>query len=471
MRKPFLALLLVAGCGLGAAPPETRACAAKPGTRCVVAGPEYGAGPIRSALLGRGYRELWTEPVEVPVLDLERAGDLRPVEVLGHVQSRSLALAAADGRAFTFRSADKDASRLVTGPLRLVPGAVRAYRDQTSAGFPAAPIVAAPIARAAGVLESDVRLGVMPDDPRLEAFGAEFAGRLGTLEEYATPAADGRAGTFGAREIVETSELWERLERDPAERVDTPAYLRARLVDLVLGDVDRHAGQWRWARLEPEGAWLPIAQDRDLAFVRFGGALLRVSRPWFPLIVSFGEGFEPRAMGHQSRSSDRRLLGNLDRAAWRRETAAVQARLEPRVIDEAVARLPTRWRELEGARLTATLRWRVDHLEAGADGLYELLAERVEVWGTGAPEELTARPLDDGRLEVSVTAVGAGRPRYRRILEPSETDAVRVCDFDAADRLVLGAAAEHPIEIRTQESCEMLPPTIAPGAKDSEGGA
>ena len=78
-----------------------------------------------------------------------------------------------------------------------------------------------------------------------------------------------------------------RLDRDPAERVDAAAYLRARLVDLVIGDVDRHPGNWRWARLDPDGPWLPVAEDRDLAFARFGGVLVGAARPVYPVLASY----------------------------------------------------------------------------------------------------------------------------------------------------------------------------------------
>jgi hypothetical protein len=465
MTRLALLALLLAACAPAGGPDEEAACAARPGTRCVVAG-QYAAGPLHAALLGRGYRELWTAPVEVPVLDLDSEGGLRAVEVLGHVQSRSLALAAADGRAFTFRCADKDASQLVTGPLRHLPGIVPSYRDQTAAGLPAAPVVAAPLARAAGVLQSEPRLGVMPDDPRLGSIGAEFAGRLGTLEEYPTPAAGGRPGTFGALEIVDTDELWERLASGPRERVAARAYLRARLVDLVLGDVDRHPGQWRWARLEPGGPWHPIAEDRDLAFVRFGGLMVRVSKPWFPLLASFDGDFQVGSLAHQARGTDTRLLAPLDRAAWKQEVAAVQARVTPRVVDDALARMPARWRELEGDRLGAALRRRVSSLSVGAEGLYARLAEQVEVWGTRAEEEVRARSLADGRLELSVTAAGAAAPHFQRVLDPAETEAVRLCGFGANDRLLLEAAAEHRIEVQPARRCEPPPTTIAPGAED-----
>ena len=48
----------------------------EPEMRTVVAGPEYAAGGAKQRWLGKGYRDIWTMPVELPVLDLKtEAGD------------------------------------------------------------------------------------------------------------------------------------------------------------------------------------------------------------------------------------------------------------------------------------------------------------------------------------------------------------------------------------------------------------
>ncbi len=60
-------------------------------TEQVAAGPQYRAGAVKRALLGRSYRELWTTPATVPVLDLATfAGGLTPTETGGGNQTLSL---------------------------------------------------------------------------------------------------------------------------------------------------------------------------------------------------------------------------------------------------------------------------------------------------------------------------------------------------------------------------------------------
>ena len=96
---------------LGAGP---AAGAQAPSRQTVVAGRDYKAGGFTRLWLGDDYRELWATPVSVEVLDLgKEAGGLKPVRRVGGQQTKGLALAGADGRSYTFRGLDKDASHLL----------------------------------------------------------------------------------------------------------------------------------------------------------------------------------------------------------------------------------------------------------------------------------------------------------------------------------------------------------------------
>jgi hypothetical protein len=425
-------------------------CSAPPGSRCIVANPHYAAGPGYRTFFGSGYREVWTTPVAIPLLDLDRtAGGLRPVKRVGSLQSQGLALAGADGRAYTFRSSDKDNARVLSGALQAVPELSSAYRDQASAAHPGAPVVVGPLAAAAGVLQPSPRLVVMPDDPRLGEF-ADFANRLGTFEEFPTPAEGGRKGTFGALEIIDSEELWQRLDRDPAERVDARAYLRARLFDFVIGDVDRHPRQWRWARLEPGGAWQPVAEDRDFAFSRFGGLAIATARPFRPLLAYYDEEFRVEALLRQAVGTDPRLLAPLPREVWREEVAELKRRLTPERIAAAVRELPETWRRQTGAELAGLLAKRVATLEKGADAFYAIEAEDVEIHATAAPETVTVLDVGEGAVEIAVSAAGETVPHFRRRFAAAETGVVRLCGFDGRDRV---ASLEAAIDVERLDVC------------------
>ena len=106
---------------------------------------------------------------------------------------------------------------------------------------------------AAGVLHVTPDLYLMPDNPFLGEFRARFAARLGQLEERPDEAEDKTLDFAGADEVEGIEEFLDDLEDDPRDRVDSRAYLAARLMDLFLGDSDRHADQWRCARFDQPG--------------------------------------------------------------------------------------------------------------------------------------------------------------------------------------------------------------------------
>ncbi|MDL1892514.1 hypothetical protein FBQ87_06440, partial [Sphingobacteriales bacterium CHB3] len=75
----------------------------------VIPGPEYKAGWLHEALFGKHYRDIWTSPAKVKVLDLETfAGGLTPIKQGGGFQTKSLRFQGKDGRQYAFRSTNKD---------------------------------------------------------------------------------------------------------------------------------------------------------------------------------------------------------------------------------------------------------------------------------------------------------------------------------------------------------------------------
>src|SRR5436190_897518 len=64
-------------------------------------GPEYRAGWLHRLVLGAHWREAWTTPLKIPVLDLRTfAGGLKPVRRGGGMQTKSLRFLGKDGREY-----------------------------------------------------------------------------------------------------------------------------------------------------------------------------------------------------------------------------------------------------------------------------------------------------------------------------------------------------------------------------------
>jgi len=342
----------------------------------VVAGAQYAAGAAHRFLFGSGWRRLWTARVRVPVLDLRRTGGgLRPLARGGGFQTSSLELASADGREFRFRSVDKNPSQALPSRYRW-PGVVGAVRDQTSALHPAGTLVAASLAGAAGVPHLLPHLVVMPDDPALGPFRAEFAGMLGVLEERPVPGADGTADGFGFRKVMDTDSLLATLGTRESGRIDAREYVAARLLDLYLNDWDRHAGNWLWGTRDPEPprTWLAIPKDRDQAFASYDGVMLAVARLFAPKLVPFTDDYRLPGLTVNAKALDARIARGLPRAVWDSIASAMAGRLSDGAIERALRQMPEPYYRLSRDELTARLRARRARLPAAAHAWATMLA-------------------------------------------------------------------------------------------------
>jgi hypothetical protein len=392
-------------------------------------GPGYRASGLHSLLFGKEYRSLWTTPVSVPVLDLRTfAGGLRPVSKGGGQQTKSLLLAAPNGREFFFRSVDKDPSATLPPELR---GTVAAsiVRDQTSSALPTALLVVDRLLTAAGILHPKAYFVVLPPNG-LGEFQSDFGGIMGFLEERVGGSKDPAAHWGGATEIITSDSLFSRVQRGTTDKVDARAFLTARLFDVLIGDWDRHSGQWSWARFgeTTPRRWVPIPTDRDQAMVKYDGALLTVARQTSPQLVNFGPKYSymPGATWN-GRNLDRRFLSELDWPVWESVVGSLRAALTDSVIDDAVRALPPQHYALRGQTLARDLKSRRDHLLEAAEKYYRQLGKQVDVYATDAGDRARLSRGPGGEVELTLSSDSAeGEPYFRRQFDPKVTKEVRV---------------------------------------------
>ena len=418
---------------------------AGPDSVTITPGPEYAAGAVHEFFLGANYRIFWTTPIRVPVLNLRTfAGGLEPKKKGGGMQTVSLRFEGKDGEEYAFRSVDKWAH--LPGPLH---GnlAKQLITDQISSIHPAAALVVAPLLEAAGVLHATPQLAVMPDDTILGEFRKEFAGKLGQLELVPKKTEHGE-GFAGAREIIDSDSLRTLLDRDGREHIDARALLKARLMDMYVNDIDRHPGQWRWARMKKDdkAAWVPIPHDRDQAFVAYHGAVLRAAHLALPNIVEFNGDISVPGLTYNSIHMDRRLLSGLERPVWDSIASELTAKLTDAAIDSAVRVMPAEYQWWAPA-LTATLRLRRAHLQAAATTFYLYLAKIVDVHGTDAADRLRVSRVADGLVRVKLETMD-GVTYYNRVFDSRETREVRVYLHGGNDSAVVDGDVRRSISVK-----------------------
>ncbi|HEX4381857.1 MAG TPA: hypothetical protein VH083_02870 [Myxococcales bacterium] len=427
----FLAIVILAGA----------ARAEPPRVETVKLGERYGAGWLQRFFLGAHWRDAWTTPIEVPVLDLDTFdGGLKPDRLGGGLETNNLHFKSGNGHTWAMRSVDKDPTRVFDEATRKsFVGDI--YQDETSTAYPVGALVLPPLLEAAGVLHVTPLLVKLPDDPRLGDF-RKFAGMIGLIEER------GEKRMEGVNKVEDTISLFERIETRTDERIDARAYLRARLIDILVGDWDRHIDQWRWVRVE-DGSWRPVPRDRDQAFSKFDGLIPSVAEYYVPQLTTFGSRHPPVAkVTFSGRYTDRRFLVSLDGAAFDEVAREVTSKVTDAVISEAVHRIPAPLYAQSGASLEQALRARRDELPETAKDFYRLLAHEVDVRGTSGVEEFKLQRNADGSVQVTVVSAAAPGPLFQRVFKPGETSEIRLYTMGGADRVSVTGEAGPAIFVR-----------------------
>ena len=454
----LLGALAMGGCAGPAAGPPPATWAADSATVRVAPGPQYARGAVWRAFFGAHYRAWWNTPVTVPVLRLATAvpGGLVPLQAGGSYQSHTLRLRAPDGRQYVLRSVDKDMSAALPPGWKknLLRGLLK---DQTSATQPYGAYPAAYLAEAAGMLHANPRLVYVGADPGLGKFSAEYGNALYLFEER--PDGDqGAVASFGhSLRVVNSAHMLAALRRRPGGYVPARAFLRARLLDLLLGDWSRREDQWRWASFPQPGrvAYCPVPRDRDQAFFLFDDGLLTRLVSWFapkyqtfrgPIRLENVDGLTATA-----RALDRTLLTGLSPADFRQVADSVRAALDDAVLTRAFAQGPPETRAAIAARFVPMLRARREQLPAVAQRYFELLNQEAWLLGTDQPERFELSGTPGGRLRVRLLARRPGRADsllLDRTFAPPITKTLDLYGFGGDDRFVLRGALPQGIVVR-----------------------
>ncbi|TGE14382.1 hypothetical protein [Hymenobacter elongatus] len=438
------------------------ATATAPDSARVTVGRHYQRKGIHTFFWGKHYRHVWAAPVTLPVLDLGTTvpGGLRAGKMGGGFQSISITVLGLQGRQYALRTLDKD-------PYKTLPKVARKsfllniVRDATSAANPFGAFVVPPLAQAAGVLHTNPRAYyVRPDETGLGASGGLFQGKVVMLEEKY----EGRENltpAFGAaRDLVDSDKMLKERYANPTHQIDQLAFARARLLDIWLGDWDRHEGQWQWAVYEQANRTLyrAVPKDRDQVFYRFNDGVIPwlASRRW---AVRKFRTFKPQyedvgGLVKNASFIDERALSGVNRAQFQQLAQDLQNRLTDEVIDQAMHRFPPAVYALEGTRTAAALRARRANLPKAADTFYRLLAQHVTLAGTDKAERFVVERRTDTTTIVSMYRLVDKDEKaptdtllYQRTFRSAETSRITLHGLEGEDIFEVHGAVTRGIRV------------------------
>ncbi|WP_272974079.1 metallophosphoesterase [Croceibacter atlanticus] len=372
------------------------------------------------SIWGDRYRDVYGANIDVQTVNLDTLyGGMTVDRKGGGHQTRSLRLKTKDGRDFNMRALRKSAVQFlqttafknsyIEEDFKNTIAEDILYDFYTAAhpyGFMAIPT----LSDAIGLYHTNPKLFYVPKQKALGKYNNEYGDEIYMIVERPEENhAD--VESFGKpNDIESTADVYERLRRDEKYKIDEPAYIKARIFDMLVGDWDRHQDQWRWSEFEKEDGthvFQPIPRDRDQVFSNFDGAFFSTLRGLIGFTNQFAEygenvdnvkWFNSAAVG-----LDRSLIQNKGKEEWLAQARYIKENITDEVIEEAFSKMPVEAQELTKESLVKKMKGRRDNIVNITERYYNYVSQLAIITATDKDDYIDITRLEDGKTRVKIT--------------------------------------------------------------------
>ena len=417
---------------------------------------------------GDHYRELYGTKVKAKVAMLDTLyGGLRVVRKGGGHQTRSLRLKDKKDREYNLRALKKSGVQFLQAVLfknNYVEESLKntisedILKDFYTGAHPYIFTVIPDLSDAIDLYHTNPELFYIPKQPALGIYNQEYGDELYMIEERPE---DGHEDleSFGKPDDIEsTADLYERLRRDEKYVLDEPAYIKARLFDMLIGDWDRHQDQWRWAEYDLDNGdhlLRPIPRDRDQAFSDFDGAFLSFLRKTLSFANQFqvyGKKIEDvKWLNTSAIRLDRTFLQNSEKDEWLKQAKYIQQNLTDQVIENAFKNLPEEVQDESMQKIITNLKSRRDQLVKVANRYYKHLTSLAIVTGTDKDDYIDIERLPNGQTKIVISRIKDGKKAdlvSEKIYDKKNTKEIWLYGLDDDDVFDVQGKPNNPIRIR-----------------------
>jgi len=400
---------------------------------------------LHRTIFGENYRKEWSADTKLPLIRIsEVAGGLKPLKLGGGHQTLSLRLVAPDGDEWVLRSIEKDASVLLPPELRET-FAKDLVDDAMSAQHPFSPLVVQDLAKAAGIPHAEPVIGIVQNESILGEFNKQFDGKVCLLE---------KREPFGNSD--NTEKMLAELDADNDNKVDYKAFIRAMLLDLLIGDWDRHADQWRWVDIKKgkERMYVGVPRDRDQAFYLNQG--IAPGYAAFPWVIPDLQGFRPEIRHVKYSLLQQAFLASttsshLPEEEWMKITNDFVKSITDEVIDESLKRLPESAYNIRHKELSSALKKRRDNIPGAMKEYYRFINKIAEVKLSNKDELVQIKDTAGKSLLVQVNKLTKngemGELLMKSVFNPGITKEFRLYTGKGNDSILIDNSSS-PVKVR-----------------------
>ena len=427
---------------------------------------ETNKGKVYDKFWGTHYRKVYGTEIEVPVVTLDTLmGGFTVDRKGGGHQTRSLRLVSPTGKNYAMRAVKKSAVQFLQSVVFKDNFVQEEFRDTFTedvitdfytASHPFASLAVGDLADALEIYHTNPQLVWMPKHPALGKYNESYGNELYIIEERPDNGFTDVA-SFGKPDKIEsTADMLKNIRKDEEYCIDETSYVRARLFDMLLGDWDRHADQWRWARFDENGkkTYKPIPRDRDQIFSNYDGTFLDIIKTLIPSSRMFqeysGDLKDIKWINIGGSKLDHALIPNATLETWTEQALFIKENLSNEQIEKAFQKLPkeVQTEQLEGVKMK--LKQRREKMVDIATRYYKHLSKLVIIKGTDKDDhfEITR---EAGGTRIAVSRIKNGQiaqPFINRLIRSSQTKEVWLYGLDDDDSFRVSGKGKSPVALR-----------------------
>ena len=378
---------------------------------------------VHRYLFGENYRKEYASLTKLPVLHLSKLfGGLKATGVGGGNQSKSLHLEDTEGNEYALRMVEKFPEVLLPEALRKT-FAGEVIKDNMSAQHPFSALIVAPLAQAAGLYHTNPVIGWVSEDPGLGEIGKIFANTVCLLEER-----------YPVGHSDNTTKMLKKLSESYDNQVDAQMMLKAKCLDYLIGDWDRHEDQWRWYPSAKKGEiqYQPIPRDRDQVFYRSDGMIQRMAQSSW--LLPMMQGYERNVKNinwflWEGREMNSRIFDEISQDEWDSTVVAFCQAISDDVLADALSRLPEPGYSRRKDQLLSQLKLRRQELPGMMAKYYRFFNRIVDIPMSDKSEHLSISSHDNKQLLVKIYKTNQSKKNpliFSRIFDPKITKELRV---------------------------------------------
>jgi len=407
--------------------------------------PYNDVGNLHRKLFGENYRKEWAAKATLPVIKIsEVKGGLTPLKRGGGHQTLSLRLKDNEGKEWVLRTIEKYPEALLPESLRgtFVKDIIN---DAMTSQNPYSPLVVPVLANAVKVEHANPVIGYVAPDKQLGGYEKIFVNRVCLYEE--------REPTGNSDN---TAKMLKELNDDNDNSIDTGSFFRARMLDLYLGDWDRHEDQWRWfdAKKGSSKKYIAVPRDRDQALYRSYGFF-----PWLSTqaaVAPFLRGFRPdiklvNEFFINGKNLDNRFLNQMDHDQWMKTMKEFTTSLTDSVLDESLKKLPKGVYEIRHEQLFDIMKKRRDKLPAASEKYFYFLNKIADVRVSDKSELVELLDAPNNGILLVIHKLSKDRnvreQLFSKVYLPSVTKEIRLFIGQGDDSVVVNTT-QSSIKVR-----------------------